>query len=213
MSKKQKDKTLFVSTIILVYLHLSGYIGIHSPLHNLFLQLTPINLLVSTFLLFLNQKQFNRALYIFCSTVFMLSFMIEVAGVKSGIIFGDYNYNHADRFKLFNVPIIIGVNWVMLIFIAGCIFNNLQTNIVIKSLAGAGLLVILDYFIEPVAIKYGFWAWKNDIVPFQNYVAWFVFSFLFLLLFHISNFNKDNKFARALFIVQLIFFILLGRIY
>ena len=36
------------------------------------------------------------------------------------------------------------------------------------------LMTSLDLLIEPVAIKLGFWFWKNDIIPLQNYAMWFV---------------------------------------
>jgi putative membrane protein len=38
------------------------------------------------------------------------------------------------------------------------------------------LMTLLDYIVEPVAIKLGFWTWENDIIPLQNYAMWFITS-------------------------------------
>ena len=72
------------------------------------------------------------------------------------------------------------------------------------------MMVFLDFFIEPVAIKYDFWSWTKIVIPFQNYIVWYIVSFLFLMLFYSSNFKKENKLAPILFIIQLIFFITLA---
>ncbi len=206
MPLPRKDKILFVSISILVIYNLVGFIGIHSIFQNLFLSLTPLSLLLSTVLLFLNNQQLNKRFILFCFIVFVSGFLIEVTGVKSGVVFGNYSYGATLGVKLFNVPLIIGINWLMLVYMAGCIFSELKTNIVIKSLLGATSLVLLDLFIEPVAIKYDFWTWKNGTIPLQNYCAWFVVSFLLLLVFYKSNFSKSNRFAIILFSMQLVFF-------
>ena len=210
MSAKQKDKLLFASTLLLVIIYAAGFLGIHSSYQNLFLSLTPFSLFISTILLFLNHKQFNKGFLIFCCITFLSGFFIEVIGVNTGIVFGEYGYGNTLGFKLNGVPLIIGINWLMLVYCTGSVFSRLNTNVFIKSLAGATLLVLLDIFIEPVAMKYDFWNWKNALVPFQNYIAWFLFAFLLLLVFYKSNFNKENKFATALIILQFVFFILMG---
>ena len=210
MSEKQKDKKLFVSTILLVILHLAGFIGLHTSYRELFLQLTPFNLLVSALLLFLNQKDTNWSFYIFCFITFSFGYFIEVLGVKTGFIFGPYVYGNMLGFRLAGVPLVIGLNWLMLVYSVGIICNRLKTNLFLKSIAGAGMLVALDLFIEPVAIKYNFWRWEN-VIPVQNYIAWFITSLLMLFIFYRASFEKNNPMANALYIVQLVFFILLGN--
>ena len=111
--------------------------------------------------------------------------------------------------KLLDVPLVMGLNWLMLVYSVGIICNQLKTNIFFKSILGAMMLVTLDFFIEPVAIRSDFWTWQNIHVPIQNYIAGFTASVLLLLMFHKLKFNKNNKMATALYIVQLVFFILL----
>jgi putative membrane protein len=210
MEAEQKDKTLFVTTIILVVIHLVGVAGILSPYKGLFLVLTPFNLLLSTTLLLINHKNFNANFYIFCFTIFLAGFFVEVIGTNRGFIFGSYSYGNTLGIKFLKTPIIIGVNWLLLIYTVGSIFNKLNKSIYFKSIIGAASLVILDLFIEPVAIKYNFWDWYEGVVPLQNYIAWFIISFIMLILFYKLNFNKENKLAKAMFIVQLVFFVLLN---
>jgi putative membrane protein len=40
---------------------------------------------------------------------------LEVVGVKTGLIFGEYKYGSTLGIKLFEVPLIIGFNWVFVI--------------------------------------------------------------------------------------------------
>lgn len=219
MSNEQKDKRLFVSTIILVVVHVAGIIGLQTEYKDLFLMCTPINLLLSIGLLFWNHnesvpigRQVSKSFFIFSALTFLTGYFIEVAGVKTGMIFGHYSYGKTLGFKLLDVPVIIGINWLMLIYIVGVILNKLNLPTLFKSIFGAATLTTLDFFIEVVAIKYDFWKWSNYTPPLQNFVAWFIVSFLLLLLFNSMNFNKTNKLAQGLFIIQLVFFVILSVI-
>ena len=127
-------------------------------------------------------------------------------GVRTGIIFGNYHYGNTLGIKLLDVPVIIGINWMILIYCVGCIFHKIPGPIAVKSLMGAALLTGLDLMMEPIAMKYDFWKWNNSPIPAQNYVAWFVVSFLLLLIFHSLKFNKENKLAPSFYIIQLAFF-------
>ncbi len=210
MAVSQKDKILFASILIICVIELTGLIGLNSSLQLLFMKLTPLSLLISLALFFINQHHFRHGFRFYFALVFLLGFFIEVIGVKTGIIFGNYAYGGTLGLKLFDVPLLIGANWFMLIYSTGTICYQIKQSIFVKSLIGAGMMVVLDLFIEPVAMKYNFWMWRNGIIPVQNYVAWFMLSFVLLLLFYVFSFVKHNKFANAFFFVQLCFFILLN---
>jgi putative membrane protein len=207
MIKKEKN-ILFISTLVLVIVHLAGVIGIHSCYNDTFLSLTPANLVLSASLLICNQKEFNPAFFIFLVSTFLIGFFIEVVGVHTGIVFGWYTYGERLGFKLWDVPLVMGLNWLVLIFAAGVISNRIRSNKFVKSAVGACLLIVLDFVLEPVAIKFGFWSWSGSI-PLKNYVAWYLISYILLLLFHSLQFNKENKLAQPLYIIQLVFFVLL----
>jgi putative membrane protein len=208
--QEKKDKTLFRSTIVLITFYCCGVIGILSPWKDMFLLATPLNLMLSAVLLFLNHRDFNGAFYIFCFITFLFGYFIEVAGVHTGLIFGDYRYGSTFGFRVFEVPLLMGLNWLILIYSVGCISFKIPVNKILKCIIGSAMLVTLDIFLENVAMKYDFWSWSGDTVPLKNYVAWFICSFILLFLFHSSKFKKDNRLATAIYIVQLMFFILLN---
>ena len=217
MPNEQKDKRLFampagwqVSMAILVFMHFSGIVGIQSSFKDLFLLCTPFTLLLSITLLFWNHTEYNKSFFIFSALTFLTAYFIEVLGVKTGMIFGNYSYGNTLGIKLFDVPVLIGINWLLLIYCVGVIFNTLQVSSIIKSMFGATLLTLLDFFIETVAVKYDYWKWANDTPPIQNFISWFILSFLLLLFFNSMNFNKNNKLAHGLFIIQLVFFVTLS---
>ena len=89
---------------------------------------------------------------------------------------------------------------------------SLETNKKVKVLSvildGALLAVLFDWLMEPVAVKLGYWIWEGDI-PFYNYFCWFVISSLLLWIFDKSRFEKRNKFAVHLLLIQSMFFLLL----
>lgn len=203
---EQKNKRSFICAGILLIVHLAGIIGLQTAYRELFLALTPINLLLSAALLLFNHQQFNKHFIVFAITVFLCGYFIEVVGVRTHVIFGPYWYKDTLGWKLLNVPVVIGVNWLILVYSAGVISNKWNANIFLKSGLGALLLVILDVLIEQNAHKYGFWSWLDGDIPLQNYIAWFIISFIFLLLFHSLHFRKENKLAPVLYIVQLLFF-------
>ncbi len=206
----QSDRKKNLSACIIVVLYAIGFFGILSPYRNFFLLLTPINLLLSTILLYINHKEFNKSFVVFSIFCYLAGFFIEVVGVKTGIIFGEYSYGATLGKKLFDVPLIMGCNWLMLIYSAGVICEKINVPLIVKCLIGATMLVSLDLLIEPVAIKFDFWNWQQLQIPIQNYVAWFVTSVILLFIFYKLPFNKNNQLAKVLYIVQLIFFSLLN---
>jgi uncharacterized membrane protein len=88
-----------------------------------------------------------------------------------------------------------------------CIAQLLRfKNSLVNAFFGAFLMVLLDFFIEQNASKFDFWYWKNNLIPLQNYFAWFIIAFLLNLLVQKQLALKRNLTAIALYFVQLVFF-------
>ena len=131
-------------------------------------------------------------------------FSIEVLGVKTGYIFGSYHYGNSLGFKLKSVPILIGINWAILLY---CTAQFAQTkNPILNAFIGAFLMVALDFFLEQNAAKFDFWYWKNNIIPMQNYLAWFTISLTLNLIFQKQINHPANLTAKAFYIIQIVFF-------
>jgi len=202
-----KKKEYILSFFIILF-HLVGFLGFFFGYKELFTSLIPFHLLLMLLLLVWSYNAFNSrfALLIYC-----LGFGIEYLGVHTGLIFGRYQYGDALGFKLANIPLLIGVNWVLLIFAAGSAIQYIpMKSVVIKSALAATLLVVLDTCIEPVAIRFDYWHWESVSIPLQNYVAWFLFSFGCFYLFYHRKIAPKNPVAVVLLLAQFLFFIALN---
>ncbi len=206
----QKDKS-WLSIGVLIVLYCVGILGISINIFPGFIYLTPINLLVSTFIILAFHQEWSRDFILFVIVTYLLGFSIEYFGVNTGIIFGVYTYGDVLGPKVGDTPLMIGVNWLMLSYCSGITVNHLlgDKNFIFKSILGASILVLLDFFIEPVAIKYNFWTWEAVSVPLKNYIAWFVIAFTIQLFFNLVAGNSKNKVAIALLLLQFGFFGLL----
>lgn len=216
-----------LATGIAVFFHLIGLLGIlASSNKSFFIAATPYNLLLSLLLIIWTQKNKNYFFYGFLLLAVSLGIIAEIVGVNTGILFGDYSYGSVLGLKIKQVPVIIGVNWFILIYCCGIGIHTLlmkaiakiaeqsgKPPLTLKALSviidGATIAVFFDWVMEPVAVDLGFWKWDTGEIPFYNYLCWFIVSLILLTLFHFSKFNKQNKFAINLLLIQFMFFLLL----
>lgn len=204
------EKKLPFSVAVLVIFHAVGFWGlIFSGEPETYQRLTPLNLLLTYFLLFLNHQRFNVAFFAFAVLTFLAGFFAEVLGVHTGLLFGNYIYGEALGFKLWHVPLLIGLNWVMLVYSIGITVRNWIKKPAFTAIIAAFLMVLLDLFIEPAAMQFDFWSWKNDQIPVQNFVGWLALSLLLQLYFQRSKVCKTNKIAPVVFGLQTLFFVAL----
>ncbi|MBX2946702.1 MAG: carotenoid biosynthesis protein [Cyclobacteriaceae bacterium] len=195
---------------LVVVMHVVGIVGLLSPYQELFRLLTPLNLVASAFLLWINHADRSASFLLFAFIVFVLGFAVEVVGVQYGFIFGQYTYGSTLGPKVFGVPVIIGLNWLLVIYCIGVLTESLTLPVLPKILLGAFLAVLMDTLIEPVAIRFDFWGWQNGVVPLQNYIGWFIVSAAMLAFFHAFKIKAENKLALPYYFVQLFFFLILA---
>lgn len=209
-SRKNINKERFSIGLILT-MHIFGAIMIGGNIIENFVLLTPFNLLMSLGILFWNEENRNKNLLIISILCFSVGLGMEIIGTNTGLVFGEYAYGKTLGFQVGHVPLIIGVNWLMLVYASAAVVNRFgeQLHFVIKAALSAALMVFLDFFIEPVAMRYDFWSWAGDVIPIQNYIAWFVIAFGLLLVTH-RLMVIQSKTAIGLFIAQLIFFVSLN---
>ncbi len=210
-----KDKRASLAIIFLAIIYMVGLIGSLSFNPDI-IQLSWLNLLVSSIVLFAFHKDKNFYFWLWIAGVFQAGYVLEMFGVKTGRIFGEYIYGNNLGYKLNDVPIIIGLNWLMLCYCAYHVATNflekwkpenekmLEYAVVALS---AFLMVFIDIFIEQLAPQLDFWYWKYHVPPIQNYTAWFIFSFCFVFFYQKLNLPSSNPIAKWLFVFQLLFFI------
>lgn len=208
--ERYRKYALPAAVAVLVIFHAVGLWGLlFSGEPEYFQQLTPMNLLLTNVLLFSFHRRWNAAFVLFAVVVFCVGFFSEVLGVHTGLLFGNYSYGATLGLQLWEVPLLIGLNWLMLVYTTGHISNYFKLHWLIRALVGTVLMVLLDYFIEPVAMQYDFWSWQGDSIPVSNFVGWFAVAFLLQLYFQKAFFFKSNKLAPYVYLVQLVFFICL----
>lgn len=212
MIKRIFTEKIYTSIALIVLFHIIGLGGfINEPLVDIFKKLVPFHLLLMLLLVLWNNTSWNKHYIGFSIFVFFFSFFIEVLGTNTGLIFGKFSYGDALGPKLWETPIIIGVNWFLLVMGVGSALSYLPIrNNIFAASVGASALTILDLIVEPVAIKFDYWLWYIGYIPLQNYLAWWVLSFIFILIFRRLHFNKQNIVAVFLLLIQFVFFILLN---
>ena len=204
------NTTSKISVFIIWLFHLCGMVGISYGNKEFFLAFTPINLFISFVLLFVNQKQLESKELKAAFLIFFIGMISEILGVKYGLIFGDYVYLDNLGVKILGVPVLIGVNWIILTFITGSLSSWVFKNKYISVLMGAILMIGLDLLIEPVAPLLGFWIFDLQKVPLQNYLGWFVIGMITQALFQFKIAEKELTFSTHLLIINAIFFAFLN---
>ncbi len=199
----------YLAAVILI-LHVVGLFGLNSSLHDWFLALTPVNLLI-TFgvVLFSMSKAPSGLLFAMTVIAFLGGFFAEYIGVHTGLLFGDYAYGDGLGPQWEGIPYAIGMNWAMLVLVTRSLANSIHANKWIQPVIAATLMVILDLWIEPVAPKLDYWSF-GGIAPISNYIGWFGVAWLLHMLGSLLGAAKWSCKADVLvYSVQTLFFLIL----
>lgn len=196
---------------IIAVFHIVGLVGFLVPAtHPYFMKMVPFHLLLMFAIIVFTYNGDVKRLSLFVCGVFLCGWLVEVLGVHTGKIFGSYYYGDTLGYKIAAVPLLMGVNWVILIFSIGQMMKSLKIrNSILASLFGALLLIIFDFFMEPVAMKFDYWQWDWHEVPLQNYIAWFIVSVILLKFYYALGLKQQKYIGTAMFVAQLIFFVVL----
>ena len=157
-------------------------------------------------------------LWAICTYIF--TFWAEAVGVATGAIFGQYEYGPTLGWAWRGVPLLIAFNWVMVVHGASCLSGRLvpsslgswrKPGLVLTT----GLIALaLDFLMEPVAIRLDYWRWPGDVVPLQNYAAWFAIAGL-AAAFHprplcrSGDMCSAGRLAGVYVVLQAVFFVFL----
>lgn len=200
-----------VSVFIIILFHVVGLVGFLVPsLTPLFLKLVPFHLLLMLVVVIVNHYRPGEEFWGFALLVFFTGIVAEWIGVHKHWIFGNYNYGPTLGTKVFDIPLMIGVNWFLLVYSVGVLMQRSRLkSMLARIVVGALLLVVLDLLIEPVAIKFDYWSWAQNSIPLKNYISWLFLSAVFLYVFELFMFKQQTIVAPVLLAVQFVFFGLL----
>lgn len=194
----------------LVTLYTVGLVGHLVPATlSLMIWLTPFILLLAGLMVLVPlYKEQPAKFWIWCTFIFTGTLIVEVIGVVTGDIFGSYEYKSALGPQLWNVPVIIGLNW-LLIILGAIGISQIIRNTALFPLSVGILVLLLDYFLEPVAVKLDYWEWNTHHIPLQNYLVWFVAGVICAIIYRILRLKLKSHIPQSYFIIQLIFFAVL----
>lgn len=179
----------------------------------LMLTLTPFTLLFTGGLVIYVLTKDNYEIRKWLAITYLITFSVEVMGVKTGYIFGNYHYGNVLGPKIFETPVIIGFNWILVILGALVITKKFINRSPAFLIIFAPLLAVtFDFVLEPVAVKLNYWNWDGGVIPFQNYLAWYIIAFIFSAYFVLLKIEIKSKLTANYFLIQFVFFIILNLV-
>jgi hypothetical protein len=139
-----------------------------------------------------------RNIIAFSLITVVISFISEVIGVATGLIFGSYYYTDLLGPKLLGVPPMIQIGYLATgyasVMMGRIILSLLRPvtgqTVLAASLAGAVIMVSWDVAMDPYqSTVMGDWIWRDGGgyfgVPLHNYAGWFGTVFMFTLIYFI----------------------------
>jgi uncharacterized membrane protein len=208
-----RNKKVMLAAAILVIFHAVGLYGLvfgDDPAS--FRRLTPLNLLLTLGLVLAFHRHWSKAFLVFAGVVLLTGFLAEIVGVHTNLLFGHYQYGQALGPKLWQVPLVIAANWLLLVYVTGNLVQALTLAWWAKAGLAAGLMVLLDLLIEPVAVVLDFWTWEHYRIPAANYWGWLGVGLLLQLYFQRARLAKGNPLAGLVYGLQVIFLLALNAL-
>lgn len=197
---------------LIVLMYAVGCMGL-MLVPDLFIPLSIWSLIITFFVLFQEEMNLKNGLVFF--SIAAMGWFIEYIGVHYHVPFGIYEYGDGLGFKVLDIPLVIGLNWVIVTLSSWITvewaFSN--WNKLSKILMSASLMTILDILIEPVAPHLDYWMFQLNWPPIQNYIAWFWLGLLFSALMSMLQWKRVSSTGVVVWMCQFFFFLALQLFY
>lgn len=210
MRKLLSDRLLTAKLLLTVFFSV-GIAGMAIPATSIcFKSLTPLALLLSVAaVIFFHGKDDLKKEILFFSFIFIAGFFVEVIGVKTGRIFGIYRYGSGLGPLVLETPVMIGVNWALLVYCTAAVTARFRTSDILKIISASAMMLAYDLILEQAAPVMNMWNFEGDAVPWRNYASWFLLAVIFHSLLKLSGIRIENRIASFVLYVQTAFFIIL----
>lgn len=198
---------------IMAILYGVGVIGMATPWASLFKSLTPIVLLITTWCIY--QWIPGRPFWLLFVPIWAIGWFVELLGVHTGLIFGQYHYLNNLGFQVLDIPLLIGVNWFILTLGAVAWTRSMGWSKPLRIVVAALSMTALDFWIEQVATSLGYWAWEGQPLPsLHNYLGWMATALVTTLWAETHwKTTENNESVRTVYFIQWVFFIALNLMY
>jgi len=203
--QQQKLRTI----LLFIVFYSIGVAGVWIPAtQSAFIAMIPVVLLMSFVAILLFHRSLNtkNTRFVFF-TIILVSYLVEVAAVNSQLIFGNYIYGNGLGLKVFSTPLVIGINWAMLVYCSASIMERFKLHVIVQIFFSSVIMILYDVVLESVAPFLDMWYWNRNTVPLQHYLAWFILALLFHGMVKWKKVKTENPLAPAIFICQFLFFV------
>lgn len=207
MFNLSKPERLFLYIITLLYV--SGVIWYAIPSVGLRIgRMSSLMLFICTGGVFYYtfRQRWHMPTLIWVALSFLFTLTLEIVGVATYKIFGAYYYYPTLQPQILKVPVLIGINWVMLAYGAVHLVSFLRLPGWLAGLIAAVAMTGFDYVMEPIAVKLQFWYWIGDQIPLQNFIAWFMIALVICIPLTYIRKRPRTALLGWFFVLQLFFF-------
>lgn len=179
-----------------------------------YLWTTSVFLALEALLLIMALRHFAniRSVLISALIIFVLSFAVELIGVRSSIPFGSYGYTGILYPLINGTPPAISFAW-FTVTASSLLITKMflgKSGSVVISFVSAILVFASDILLEPFAsFANGFWMWNDGKVPLRNFASWFILGFIFsFIMDKIISWDKQKFANKDLFVIPVLVFAL-----
>ena len=187
---------------------LFGVFGILVIDFDLFLSLSPISLIFTFLIVAYSNIEVSYKSFATIIFIFSLSIISEIIGVNYGLLFGSYYYGENLGYSIYGVPLVIGLNWVVLTVSSGNIASYFFENKYLSIFIGSLLMLILDVIMEQVSGNIDFWYFNDESLIF-NYVTWFLLGVSNQYFYQNLNYTKNLVISVNVYLSFIVFFLIL----
>lgn len=180
------------------------------PTRGLFVAITPLTLLCTTAAALVFHRAWNRRTVVWFAFVIVTSFALEWRGVHDARIFGRYAYGPGLAPLVDGTPLIIGLNWLWLVYASHDLAARMLRNPVLRIVAGSLLMIAYDAAMEWAAPSMRMWSFDGGYAPLRNFAVWFIVAVVYHTGFEALAIRSDNRPARVLFGLQFAFLLAIG---
>ncbi len=174
-----------------------------------FEKMTPFALLLSVYLLAIYHPIYTKKEIVAFVSIYLFGFFIEVIGVHTGAIFGNYSYSTGLGIKVFDTPLLIGANWLFLSYCCTATVSSFIKSRTLIILLAPLLLLSYDALLEQLAPAMKLWEWEGEVIPLRNYGAWWLIGTICIATLVLLRINTKNSMAIPVFVAQFLFFLLI----
>ena len=150
--------------------------------------------------------------------VLLAGWGVEYIGLRTGVLFGAYQYGDVLQPQILQVPVAIGFSWLTICLSSMAVASGIirrfrigesRPAFVFPVLTGLGMMCF-DFVMERAAPGLDYWTWQGGTVPLRNYVSWFLtgafFSWIWVMLR--LPLNRFSSLGFHVYLSQLVYFLL-----